>query len=83
MLSIRSKIFLTSRDRPYTRLILFSFQWVEILLATTAPLVSSYRQFRIINLPELMMKTMADYVNHDDYLNLWLSRVSFVLWCQL
>ena len=48
---------------------------MEILLATTAPLVSSYRQFRVINLPEIMMKTMADYVNHDDYLNLWLSRV--------
>ena len=53
-----------------------SQQWVEILLATVAPLVSSYRQFRVINLPEIMMKTMADYVNHDDYLNLWLSRVS-------
>ena len=51
-----------------------SQQWAEILLATVAPLVSSYRQFRVINLPEIMMKTMADYVNHDDYLNLWLSR---------
>ena len=51
-----------------------SQQWVEILLATTSPLVAAHKQFRVINLPELMMKTMADFVNHDDYLNLWLSR---------
>lgn len=56
---------------------------MEVLLAVVAPLVSSYRQFRVINLPELMMKTMADYVNHDDYLNLWLSRVGVIMCCQV
>ena len=56
---------------------------MEVLLGVVAPLVSSYRQFRVINLPELMMKTMADYVNHDDYLNLWLSRVGVIVCCQM
>jgi hypothetical protein len=45
---------------------------VEIVLATTASLGAS-KFFRVINLPDVMMRTMGEYKTHDEFLRVWLA----------
>ena len=46
--------------------------WCELVLEATASLSAS-PAFRVINLPEVMMRTMTDFKTHEDFLRRWLA----------